>query len=152
MKSKGYVFAVLVSLFFLSGCATTQRESDLTAQGLRNQISVLETQLKSKDEEAGSLRDELNKAIQEKEAQAQAKEKAGSKKVIAEVKSRPNVKQIQVALRNAGYNPGAIDAKLGRQTKDALKAFQKANGLKADGKAGKQTWSLLRKYLYQKVK
>jgi peptidoglycan hydrolase-like protein with peptidoglycan-binding domain len=117
-------------------------------QGLKNQISVLEAQIQSKDEEIGSLRDALNKANEEKQAAAVAV----SKKKIAEVKSRPNIKQVQIALANAGYNPGPIDGKMGKQTRDAIKAFQKANNLDVDARAGKKTWELLRGYLYKKIK
>ncbi len=144
-KTISLVF-VAVLLVSLSGCATAGRKKDMEMQGLRNQISVLEAQLQSKDEDINSLRESLSK---EKEEAALA---AGSKKQVSEVKSRPNIKQIQMALKNAGYNPGPVDGKMGRQTKDALKAFQKANGLSPDGKTGKQTWELLRKYLYQKTK
>ncbi|MCM8792068.1 MAG: peptidoglycan-binding protein, partial [Candidatus Omnitrophica bacterium] len=59
---------------------------------------------------------------------------------------------IQIALKNAGYNPGEIDGKMGKQTRQAIRAFQKANGLVVDGKVGKRTWSLLREYLYKKAK
>ena len=139
------IFAVSVSL---GGCATTRRSSDLENQGLRNQVSVLESQLQSKDVEINGLKDQLNSQ------QLQAKEVPSTRrlKVIPEVKSRPNIRQIQKALKNAGYNPGTIDGRMGRETKDAIRAFQRANGLRADGKAGKSTWNLLKKYLYQKTK
>jgi peptidoglycan hydrolase-like protein with peptidoglycan-binding domain len=41
---------------------------------------------------------------------------------------------------------------MGRQTREAIKAFQRAHNLAADGKVGKQTWALLKDYLYQKIK
>lgn len=56
-------------------------------------------------------------------------------------------RQIQSALRNAGYDPGAIDGKLGPKSKKAIKDFQTANGLKADGKVGPKTWAKLSTYL-----
>jgi outer membrane murein-binding lipoprotein Lpp len=144
-----FCFAVVFSVS-LSGCATNRKQKDLEIQGLRNQISVLESQVQSRDEEINSLKEQLVKApIEEKET---AKVKRGKKRVIGEVKSRPNVKQIQIALRNAGFEPGPADGKMGRQTRDAIKAFQRAHNLPADGKAGKKTWALLKQYLYQKVK
>jgi carboxyl-terminal processing protease len=57
-----------------------------------------------------------------------------------------------MALKNAGYDPGKIDGKMGKQSSEAIKAFQKANNLPVDGKVGKKTWSLLRDYLNKKVK
>lgn len=39
------------------------------------------------------------------------------------------ISSIQRALKAAGYNPGSIDNVFGTQTKEALKAYQRANGL-----------------------
>jgi len=54
---------------------------------------------------------------------------------------------IQKALKKAGYYNGAIDGKVGPGTRDAIAAFQKDNGLGADGVCGRQTWSKLKSYL-----
>lgn len=137
------VFAFCVLNFL--GCATGRKQKDLQIQGLKNEISVLEAQIQARDEEINSLREVLTAAADEKRV-------VREKRVIAEIKSRPTVKQIQIALKNAGYNPGVIDGRRGRQTRDAIRAFQRANNLAVDGKVGKRTWNLLRKYLYQKVK
>jgi peptidoglycan hydrolase-like protein with peptidoglycan-binding domain len=145
--SLSFVFAVS-----LSGCATARKQKDLEIQGLRNQISVLESQIRSKDEEISNLKESLAKAPSEKETSQVLTKQTGRKKVIGEVKSRPNAKQIQIALKNAGFDPGSIDGRIGKQTRDAIKAFQKAHNLPVTGKVGKQTWNLLREYLYKKVK
>lgn len=50
-----------------------------------------------------------------------------------------NVKEIQEALIKAGFNPGEPDGIRGRQTIAAIKQFQAANGLKADGIVGPKT-------------
>jgi peptidoglycan hydrolase-like protein with peptidoglycan-binding domain len=71
---------------------------------------------------------------------------------VVEIKSRPNIKQIQIALKNAGLEPGPIDGRMGRQTREAIRAFQRAHNLPADGKVGKLTWNLLSEYLYKKIK
>ena len=146
-KREVIFFSVLAVSVSLAGCATTRRPKDFELQGLRNQVSVLESQLQSKDEEINSLKDQLNSPSQEKELRSSKRIK-----VIPEAKYRPNIRQIQKALKNAGYNPGTMDGRMGRETKDAIRAFQRANGLRADGKAGKNTWKLLKKYLYQKTK
>ena len=58
-------------------------------------------------------------------------------------------KDIQKALKNAGFYAGSIDGKLGPKTKMAVEEFQKSKGLKADGKVGPKTWAELDKYLVQ---
>lgn len=160
LKKYAILAVVLGFIITLSGCATTRKKGDLEMQGLKNEITALEAQIQTKDEEIASMKDELDRVIAERETLAAEKSSlsaaplkhAKKKKVIGEIKSRPNAKQIQVALLNAGYNSGSIDGKMGDQTRDAIKAFQRANGLHADGTAGKDTWKLLRPYLYKKIK
>ncbi len=151
MARKSFLYLVLVSLILLSGCATVQKQNDLQVQGLKNQVTVLEAQLQEKNAEINSLTDKLNSVISEKELIA-SQSQFSKKKSAGESNYRCTVKNIQRALKNAGYNPGGIDGKSGKQTKDAIKAFQKANDLTVDGKVGKGTWALLKKYLYQKTK
>jgi peptidoglycan hydrolase-like protein with peptidoglycan-binding domain len=50
------------------------------------------------------------------------------------------VKQLQSALKDLGYDVGAVDGKFGAQTERAVKAFQKAQGIAADGVVGAITW------------
>lgn len=134
-------FIFLSAALILSGCATGRKQSDLEIQGLKNQVQALEAQVQEKDAEIGSLRESFDQPQEERKSSSYRRGQS------VEVKSRPNAKQIQLALKNAGYNPGAIDGRLGKQTRDAIKAFQKANNLRADGKVGKQTWKLLRRNL-----
>jgi peptidoglycan hydrolase-like protein with peptidoglycan-binding domain len=56
-------------------------------------------------------------------------------------------RQIQRALKSAGFYQGPIDGKIGSKTKEAIIKFQKAKGLKADGLVGKKTSAELNKYL-----
>lgn len=58
-------------------------------------------------------------------------------------------KDIQRALKNAGFDVGTIDGKIGPKTKKAIEDFQRSKGLKVDGKVGPMTWSELEKYLIQ---
>jgi murein L,D-transpeptidase YcbB/YkuD len=147
MRGTILVIFCCVSLVLLNGCASTVNKQDLEAQGLRNQVSVLEARLQSKDQEIESLRDALNKTPDEKAAQGGLEVPIENKKISAEVNMHPSVNQIQAALKNAGYDSGAIDGKLGKKTREAVKAFQAANNLKVDGKVGSQTWGMLKDYL-----
>ena len=53
------------------------------------------------------------------------------------------VKEIQTRLKNWGYYTGSIDGVYGAKTEEAVKYFQRKNGLKVDGIAGKQTLSAM---------
>lgn len=57
-----------------------------------------------------------------------------------------DTRKIQIALRRAGFNPGAADGKWGKKTVNAVKEFQKNHGLAADGIVGKNTWAKLMQY------
>ena len=53
------------------------------------------------------------------------------------------VKQIQTKLKNWGYYNGSIDGIYGSKTVEAVKYFQRKNGLTADGIAGQKTLSAM---------
>jgi len=53
------------------------------------------------------------------------------------------VSDIQVRLRNWGYYDGPIDAYYGAATAQAVKFFQRRNGLRVDGVVGPQTYRAL---------
>ncbi len=53
------------------------------------------------------------------------------------------VRSIQQVLKNQGYYTGNIDGIFGTATKNAVIAFQRENGLKVDGIAGKETLKAL---------
>ena len=59
------------------------------------------------------------------------------------VKNKLNIKLVQAVLKEACFDPGAIDGKMGTKTKNAIMAFQKASGLTADGKIGCKTLAKL---------
>ena len=131
---------VLIAIFlaiFLTGCATTRKGQDIQTQQLKARINSLEEELQRKDEEISSLENELTRL-------SSSKQRAGTQDVAP---LRLSAKQIETALKNSGFYKGQIDGKLGPQTKEAIKAFQKANGLKADGIVGKRTAEKLGKYL-----
>ena len=52
----------------------------------------------------------------------------------------PTVRDLQEALKALGYNPGPVDGVFGATTEAAVKAFQQAKGITADGIVGKITW------------
>ena len=60
---------------------------------------------------------------------------------------KPTLREIQTALKNAGFYTGMIDGKKGPLTKKAIEDFQRANNLEVDGKVGPKTWAILSKCL-----
>jgi peptidoglycan hydrolase-like protein with peptidoglycan-binding domain len=137
-----FILALGASALFLSGCATTGRNVTQENDNLKVQIQNLETQMQKKDAEIESLRKALSATTEEK--YAAAKLRTINRPGIFE---HPAAKEIQIALKNAGFDPGTPDGKLGKKTRQAIKEFQKVNGLDADGKVGKKTWELLSPYL-----
>ncbi|MBE7087366.1 MAG: spore cortex-lytic enzyme [Clostridiales bacterium] len=53
------------------------------------------------------------------------------------------VRTVQTKLKNWGYYKGSVDGIFGSQTKEAVKYFQRKNGLKVDGIVGNQTLKAL---------
>jgi peptidoglycan hydrolase-like protein with peptidoglycan-binding domain len=53
--------------------------------------------------------------------------------------ARDEIRKLQEALKAKGEDPGSTDGFMIRKTRAALKAFQKANGLKASGKLDEPT-------------
>jgi len=122
--------ASLISGFILSGCATSGNigAPDPEIARLQNKIDVLESELR---QEQGN-----NLMLKEK---------------IAELDKKPfklpTGKDIQTALKNAGFYKGDIDGQIGSKTKQAIKKFQGASGLNPDGAVGSRTWEKLEKHL-----
>ena len=73
--------------------------------------------------------------------------KEASQKGLSKAEFRPITKDVQTALKNAGFNPGSFDGKIGPRTRQAIKDFQKSKGLVPDGVVGPKTWANLSKYL-----
>jgi len=132
----------ILLITFLSGCATTAKKQDVQIQSLKHHTALLETELDRKDEEIRRLEDELTR----REAQPRV-EKKESKEKSQSGGFPPSIKQIQTALKNAGFYRGSIDGKMGSKTKAAIISFQKVNELKADGVVGKKTWLKLSRYV-----
>ncbi len=61
--------------------------------------------------------------------------------------SRKKTLKIQKALRKAGFFQGNPTGFYGKRTRAAVKSFQSAKGIKADGIVGPKTWKQLKAYL-----
>ncbi len=140
------VGVVLLGAMMMSGCAAQRQASSLNRvqadlQMLDQRVSQLER---------GSVAQASSAAWPtEPSASTTASDIArGSTAPAIALAStvKPATKVVQQALKNAGVYQGAMDGKLGPQTRAAIRDFQRANGLSVDGKVGKQTWSKLSAY------
>jgi peptidoglycan hydrolase-like protein with peptidoglycan-binding domain len=52
----------------------------------------------------------------------------------------PAARDLQQALKTLGHDPGAIDGVFGASTEGAVKTFQQAREITADGIVGRVTW------------
>ncbi len=132
----GQFLLAMVLVFALAGCATTGKSAS-SIQSLEVRVADLEKKLQEKDEEIDRLSGELGQA-------GEPSRKTPASKVDV---SQATKKDIQAALKNAGFYNGAVDGKFGQLTTAAVKDFQKANGLKEDGVVGQQTWAKLSEHL-----
>lgn len=124
---------VALAIFFISvvaGCATNSKKHAARTQPVITQKSY---QQETYSQDYDLLPDDGCEAPEQK-----------TYSVTAEQLSP---KQIQQALKNAGYYDGPVDGKIGPKTKAAIIKFQKANGLKPDGVVGKRTSAGLNRHL-----
>lgn len=141
---------VLGSLALVSGCAGQQHAQ--TLKQLESDIGLLDqrvTQLERASLTGASSASWSNEATTASAAPAvtpaiTVQPQASSPSAPS---LKPTKKEIQQALKNAGFYQGPVDGKIGPQTREAVRQFQQVNGLKVDGVVGKQTWTKLSAYL-----
>ncbi len=63
--------------------------------------------------------------------------------ILKQGSSGGEVREVQRRLKNWGYYSGSVDGVFGKGTRAAVIAFQKKNGLTADGVVGKSTYKAL---------
>ncbi len=151
MGRKNLVLAVaaMSTVFSVSGCSTVPKKFKEEVSGIKSKVDTLESSVESvesKQAESQALVSQQSQTIEELRA---ARERAVTTNIStrsAPVKGRGHMKEVQICLQNAGFYKGKIDGLKGKSTKKAIKEFQKANGLKADGKVGSKTWEVLSKY------
>jgi len=66
-------------------------------------------------------------------------ENAGDKQGDREKWAMQDVKKAQEALKNTGHDPGSMDGVMGPRTRQAIRGFQNANGLKETGRLDAET-------------
>jgi murein L,D-transpeptidase YcbB/YkuD len=172
MKKVFFLIAVCTFLFVSSGCVATKQntydinqikgqmanvESVLSRQNLLIQQNKAEIDAlyERNDEFALALANRSNTSSQAVRSAPRSTSPAigiqsvqPSSDILSDkLVPQPSITQVQTSLRNAGFYIGKIDGKAGPMTRDAISAFQKANGLVTDGIVGRRTWDKLREYL-----
>jgi len=149
---------VLPLVLMLVGCSTV---SSKRLNGLETKVSTLEAKVDSVEQRQSAIEGQTGES---RESVGYLKGKVDSRGPSTVVvtgaqgnegylyksgKKSLTHKDIQFALKNAGFYNGPIDGKIGKNTKKAIREFQKANDLKTDGVVGPKTRDLLLQYLTQ---
>lgn len=80
------------------------------------------------------------------------KQRFEEKEILGETyKYNDEVRKLQYMLNEIGYNPGAVDGKMGYRTRDALKEFQSEYDLKPGGYLGEKTWEKIKAIYKEKL-
>lgn len=142
----GQGMLVVVGALVVAGCATQRSAQDVNR--LKSDISLLDQRVAQL--ERSGMRD-TTAAEWPSDTTAplatSALPKAAATTATPSASLKPSKREIQQALKNAGFYQGTVDGKIGPKTREAVKAFQEVNGLKADGVVGRQTWEKLSPYL-----
>jgi murein L,D-transpeptidase YcbB/YkuD len=142
-----YFILITTAIFLLAGCGTVPKKFKEEVGDIKTRVETLESRVDSVETKQAEVERAAGETAQELEGM---KEKAKRSRTAAgkpkDMKSHEGVKEIQICLKNAGYYKGKIDGIKGRSTRRAIRDFQQANGLKADGVVGKKTWEFLSKY------
>ncbi len=150
----GRVLALVAVAALASGCAGTQTRQELAR--LQSQVGLLDERVMQLERSTvggggfsgASFSEPGVDAGATVTAPAPAKKQpaAGKGAGASAAVTKPTTRQIQQALKNAGFYQGAVDGKSGPMTHDAVKEFQRVHGLVDDGVVGKQTWAKLKAY------
>lgn len=125
----------------LAGCASTQGGS----ANLQARVIQLERTVSQQEQTIDELRQRVSMPLGRS-----TRSSSSSRSTSSSVENRGIIRvpvssqDVQTALQGAGYYSGKIDGKIGGQTIEAIKQFQKDNNLKVDGIVGAGTWSQLK--------
>ncbi len=146
MKKSGFVFIALIICLGLtiSGCSSAQKKLSEEVKGVKTRVDTLETRVESVEtKQSETERLAMEQAQRVEELKSERVPIASKTNVEVKRKSsrqdKEHIKNIQACLQNAGFYHGEIDGIKGRKTRSAIRKFQSANGLAADGVVGKKT-------------
>lgn len=152
MFRKGFLLIVVICLavVIVSGCGTPRKKINEEISGIKTRVDTLETRVEGVEAKQAEVEKAVTQAPKDEPVTVTEPSWPADTNFTSrtgETTSKVDIKDVQTALKNAGYYSGKVDGIKGRNTKRAIKAFQRDHGLVSDGVAGKKTWELLGKYL-----
>ncbi|MDP2912735.1 MAG: peptidoglycan-binding domain-containing protein [Candidatus Omnitrophota bacterium] len=155
VRDRGLICGIvaLFVIFAISGCGTARKKPNIAEEvsTIKTKVETIESKLDSveaRQADAARAASEQTQAIDELKSIAEKRIAATNISIKPRTgRTSDRIRDIQVCLQNAGFYKGSIDGIKGNATIKAIKGFQKMNGLRADGIAGRKTWSLLSKYI-----
>lgn len=151
MGRKSFVLLVasIFSVVVISGCSTVPKKRfNEEMSGIKTRVETLETRVEGVEAKQAATEQAMVTTTTKTPEPSWPETNFTTKDAKAEVAPAPkaSTREVQMALKKAGYYSGKVDGVKGRNTKRAIKAFQRDHGLAADGVVGKKTWELLSKY------
>lgn len=153
---RGSSLVVIVGLMMASGCANQRSAQEINR--LKSDVGILDERVSQL--ERASLKEPSTAALPSEPQLSSSAVTEGAAPLTSKTSKpsgqpatkpshsvKPSKKEIQQALKAAGFYQGPVDGKLGPQTREAIRSFQQVHGLKADGVVGRQTWEKLSPYL-----
>lgn len=146
------VLGVILMMAAVSGCAGTRSRQDYAR--LQSQVGLLDervTQLERSSGMGGLSAAPISEPMFDGgtavSGSGSSRKRTASRPAASAPSSiKPSTREIQQALKNAGFYQGSVDGKMGPITREAVKEFQRVHGLSDDGVVGRQTWTKLKAY------
>jgi murein L,D-transpeptidase YcbB/YkuD len=160
-------YKILFSISILSGALVAfsagSTSAQTTPESKKDHTEMKESQQERTGEEKTEARGSQEPDRMESKKRTEKERKKGEEEMEArgaqkpgrmgktgaegtEAKDRPDeswtkedVRKAQEALKNKGHDPGSIDGVIGPQTRQAIRAFQNASGLKETGSLDSET-------------
>lgn len=144
MKKFVYFMIIPVLVLSLAGCAST-KSGKPRKKDIKTRVDVLETRVDDIEQKQATA--VAAPSAEQYSASTPVPRDSGDSVSVGSSGSKMDKRDIQTALKNAGFYAGNIDGKIGPKTRQSIKDFQSANGLKADGVVGPKTLKALQRYL-----
>jgi len=155
------VLTGITLVVFMAGCSTTKTAMPSSSH-MQLRVSSIESQLDDQSQDISELKTSVSELSNSVKHVVSLKQHSGTatktiKKVVSNKQTQSKYqnilrvpvapREVQSALKEAGYYQGTIDGRLGPQSERAIKEFQSDHDLASDGIVGKKTWTELKTYL-----